>query len=105
VTEFYFDTSGDWIAYSVDRRYVWSNDGDWVGWRAFGDADVITPSGKYLGTIVGNRLVHFDSHPFRGYPGYPGYPGHPGYPGYPGFAGYAGFIPGARDLEPADYDG
>lgn len=95
MTDNYFNTGGTWIAFSIDAKNVWSPKGKWIGWRAFADDDIITPRGRYLGTTRGNRLVHFHGHPYRGYPGYPG---------YPGYAGYSGYVPGARDLEPGDYD-
>ena len=77
VADYLFDTRGRWIAFSIGR-FVYSAQGSRVvGWFAFGDDDVITLRGKYLGTVVANRLVHFRSHPNRGNPGDPGDPGEP----------------------------
>jgi hypothetical protein len=89
--EHLFNSSGAWIAYRVDQTWVWSSDGKWIGWCPWPDDPgcVVTVQGKYLGHIVGDRLLRKSFEPYRGYPGYPGHPGHPGYPGYPGFAGYA----------------
>lgn len=99
MTDFLFDSSGNWIAFrrSSKDNYVFGKDGQWIGWLPWNDAEVVDKNGKYLGTIVGNRLVAF-SRPYRGYPGYPGYPGYAGYPGYPGFAGYQPLPPGASDV-------
>ena len=63
-----------------------------------GDADAVDKTGKYLGTVVENRLLQKTSTTYRGYPGYPGYPGYAGYPGYPGFAGYFGYRVGFTDV-------
>lgn len=96
MTGFLFDSSGNWIAFrrnSTDK-FIFGKDGNWIGWLPWNDAEVVDKDGKYLGTIVGNRLVAF-GRPSRGYPGYPGYAG---YPGYPGFAGYKPLPPGASDV-------
>lgn len=88
--EHLFDSSGQWIAYRVAKKWVWSADGDWIGWCPWKDDPglVVTTDGEYLGHIVGERLLRKSYQPYRGYPGYPGYPSYPGYPGYPGYAGY-----------------
>lgn len=98
-----FSNSGDFIAFrrTEDDKFLFNADGDWIGWFPWGDDDAVRPDGAYLGTVVGNRLMHRESQPYRGYPGYPGYPGYAGYPGYPGHAGYAGYIPGFADVPTA----
>ncbi|ELA7158608.1 hypothetical protein RAX54_004533 [Vibrio parahaemolyticus] len=84
-----FDSSGDWLGFRIGKN-VYNSDADWVAWLPWGDDDVVTTDGDYLGTITnGNRLYHFSSKPYRGYPGYPG---------YPGFAGYSPLPFGARDV-------
>ena len=79
--EYLFDTSGKWIAYRVDERWVWSPDGRFIGWCPWPDdpTEVVTVNGDYLGHIVGNRLLRKTFQRYRGYPGYPGYPGYAGY--------------------------
>lgn len=95
--QYLFNSSGDWIAFRIDKN-IYNADAKWVGWMPWGDDDVVSVKGDYLGTICsGDRLYHFNK-PYRGYPGYPGYPGFPGYPGYPGFAGYSSLPLGAKDV-------
>jgi hypothetical protein len=94
----FFDSSGNWIAFRKDG-FVYSTDGEWIGWLPWDDEDVFDPHGQYLGTVFdGNRLYYDPSKPYRGYPGYPSSPGYPGYPGHPGYAGYSPLPPGTRDL-------
>lgn len=101
VAEFLFDSGGSPVAFrrDPDDKFLWDPDGNWIGWFPWGDSDAVDTEGEYLGTVVGNRLLHRTSQPYRGYPGYPGYPGFAGYPGYGGFAGYAGYLPGFEDVE------
>ncbi|HRY11197.1 MAG TPA: hypothetical protein P5544_14615 [Candidatus Nanopelagicales bacterium] len=98
--EYYFDTHGKFIAFrqTPDARFLFDVSGRWIGWFPWADADAVDKQGRYLGTIVENRLVARLSQPYRGYPGYPGYPGYAGYPGYPGHAGYSGYLPGFEDV-------
>lgn len=49
-----------------------------AGWFPWNDGDAVTKDGKYLGTVVGDRLLQRRDPPYRGYPGYPGYLGYPG---------------------------
>lgn len=100
MTTFYFDVAGHPIAFRrhPEDPYLFDKNGHWIGWFPWGDADAVDKAGKYLGTVVGDRLLAKNSHPYRGYPGYPGYPGYAGYPGYPGFAGYAGYHSGYSDV-------
>ena len=96
--QYLYNSSGQWIAFRIGTN-VYDNHGKWVGWLPWGDADVVTTRGQYLGTITeGDRLYHFRGRPYRGYPGYPGYPGYAGYPGYPGFAAYSPRPSGAADV-------
>ncbi len=43
MTAYLYDTGGNWVAHVPDGRNVWSRHGKWIGWFAYGDADVITP--------------------------------------------------------------
>lgn len=97
---FLFDTHGKGIAFRRTRtdRFLWDTHGHWIGWFPWGDADAVDKHGKYLGTVVGDRLLSRVGQPYRGYPGYPGYPGYAGYPGYPGYGGYSGYVSGFRDV-------
>lgn len=83
--EHLFDSRGAWIAYRVARRFVWSRDGEWVGWCPWPDDPdvVIDPGGAYLGHVMGNRLLRRSSVAARPFPGYPPYPGYRGAPGEP----------------------
>lgn len=61
-----------------------------IGWLPWGDNEVVSMKGDYLGTIVDrDRIYYFTNHPYRG---------NPGYPGYPGFAGYKPLPSGAKDI-------
>lgn len=103
MTAFLYSSSGSWIAFRVtpEGRYLFNKSGKWIGWFPWGDADAVTRQGKYLGTVVGDRLLRRTAPAYRGYPGYPSYPDYPGYPGYPGHAGYRARPSGFVDL-PAD---
>jgi hypothetical protein len=100
VVKWLFDLSGHGIAFrrNDNDKFLWDKSGNWIGWFPWGDADAVDKEGKYLGTVVGNRLLERTSQPYRGYPGYPGYPGYAGYPGYSGFAGYGGYFSGFSDV-------
>lgn len=100
MAEFLFDRAGRGIAFrrTPDDKFLWDKSGRWMGWFPWGDADAVDKTGKYLGTVVENRLLKKVSPAYRGYPGYPGYPGYAGYPGYPGFAGYFGYVAGFSDV-------
>lgn len=104
---FYFDIGGSPIAFRrmEGDKFLFDKRGKWIGWFPWGDADAVDKKGKYLGTVVGNRLLHRTFQPHRGYPGYPGYPGYAGYPGYPGHAGHAGYQSGFKDVDPSRLQG
>jgi hypothetical protein len=76
-----FDSSGNWIAFSGSPadKYVFSKDGEWIGWLPWKNTVVVDQAGKYLGEICQNRLIRRSHAPYLGYPGYPGYPGYAGY--------------------------
>jgi hypothetical protein len=98
LVDYLFNSSGEWICFKVNK-FIWDTNGNIIGWLPWGDNDVVTMEGDYLGTIVDkDRIYYFSNHPYRGYPGYPGYPGYLGYPGYPGFAGYKSLPSGAKDI-------
>lgn len=100
MVSFLFDTAGTAVAFrrTDDDKFLWDTSGRWIGWFPWNDADAVDKDGKYLGTVLGNRLLERISSPYRGYPGYPGYPGFAGYPGYAGYAGYGGHQSGFRDV-------
>jgi hypothetical protein len=89
--QYLFNSSGNFIAFrrTKDDRFLFDSQGNWIGWFPWGDNQAVDPTGRYLGTVVRNRLLKDLRASYRGYPGYPGYPGYAGYPGYPGFAGYS----------------
>lgn len=100
--QYLFDSRGNWIAFSEDG-FVFNTHGKWLGWIPWGDGDVVTRQGKYLGSIVdGGRFYFFRSHPCPASSSYPSHPGYPSYPGYPGYSGYSPLPPGAQDLEGLD---
>jgi len=90
VDQFLYNSRGEWIAFRVGKN-IFNTNGNWIGWMPWDDTDVVTPDGKYLGTIcVNDRFYYFRGKPYRGYPGYPG---------YPGYAGYSPLPPGAEDIK------
>jgi len=97
---FLYNRSGKAIGFrrTPDDKFLWDTHGHWIGWFPWGDDDAVDKSGKYLGTVVQNRLLRRNSPRYRGYPGYPGYPGYAGYPGYGGYAGYFGHVSGFSDV-------
>jgi len=101
MTVYLHDSRGAWIAFRTDpgARDVFNPEGDWIGWLPWGDDDVVTPDGEYLGTIRGDRLFAESSWRYRGNPGYPGAPAYPGAASYPGAAPYTG-VPGGYDDVP-----
>jgi hypothetical protein len=57
-----FASDGRWIAwYRPGLPYLWSARNAWIGWFPWSDperrADVLTPAGESLGTVVGDRLL------------------------------------------------
>jgi hypothetical protein len=96
--EFLYNSAGQWIAFR-QGKFVWDKEVELVGWSPWGDGDVVTMDGDYLGTIFpGNRLYRKTDWVFRGYPEYPGHPEYPGYPGYPGYAGASPLPLAAEDI-------
>ena len=84
------DQQGDWIAFRVDGRYVFSPNGTLVGWSLDGQPDVVVDAnGQYLADVVDNRLFRRTSPPFMPSGGYLSDPGSPAMPSNPGNAGYA----------------
>jgi hypothetical protein len=98
---FLFDQGGHVVAFrrTPDDKFLWDKHGRWIGWFPWADADAVDKTGKYLGTVVNDRLLRKITPGYRGYPGYPGYPGYAGYPGYPGFAGYSGYVAGYSSVD------
>ncbi|GAB2788836.1 hypothetical protein [Amycolatopsis magusensis] len=96
----YYDSSGLWIAFrrKPDDRYLFNSHAAWIGWFPWRDADAVTTTGDYLGTIVGDRFLHRHRQPYRGYPGFPGFPGYPGHPAYPGHWGPRSLPAGFADV-------
>ena len=100
MTTFLYNSAGTWIAFRPegDYRYLFNTDGDWIGWFAWSEDDVATRDGRYLGTVVGDRLLSCESAEFRGTPTYPGAPTYPGQPPYPGAGPYESLPQGFTDL-------
>lgn len=103
VTRYYFDLSGDWIAFRRNDtdKYLFNKNGSWIGWFPWSDNDAVTPDGRYLGTVERDRLLRRTNPTYRGYPGYPPYPPYPAYPAYPPYARHLGYAPGYEDV-PSD---
>jgi hypothetical protein len=54
-----FDMAGDVIAFrrTWTDPFVFDLDGHWVGWFPWSDNDAVDRDGRYLGTVVDDRLV------------------------------------------------
>ena len=65
-----FDMGGGAIAFrrAWNDPYLFDLDGHWIGHCAWGDNDVVDPGGRYLGSVVSDRLVRrndWDERPCR----------------------------------------
>lgn len=100
-TEMLHNQNGDWIAFRVDSRYVYSPNGTLVGWCLDSQPDiVVNADGSYMAEIVGgNRLFRRTSPPFLPNTGYLSNPGSPAMPTNPGNIGY-GSVPGGMEEVP-----
>jgi len=99
-TEMLHDQAGDWVAFRVDGRYVYSSDGTLVGWCLEDQPDVVVAAdGRYLGEVVeGRRLFRRTSPPFLPNTGYLANPGGPSMPSDPGNIGYGSLPSGMEDV-------
>ena len=94
-----FDSAGRWIAFRK-RQYVFNCDSQWIGWTPWGDNEVYSPNGSYVGTITyGNRLYYYQQREDRGLPGTVEPPPFPGTYSEPVSPGRAVLLPWAEDLD------
>ncbi|MBF9232574.1 hypothetical protein [Microvirga alba] len=100
----YFNSVGDWIAYSRYQgdRYLFDKRGNWIGSFPWDDTEIVDPSGQYLGVVMdGNRIyekIKRDPKKKRE-AGFVVHPGSGGYAGYPGFAAHTLPPFGFRDID------
>jgi hypothetical protein len=97
----YFDSRGRWIAFRPSKtdRNLFSPRGKWIGWLAWGDDDVCGVGTKrYLGTVVGDRLLSNVVPPPHPHPVTPSKPFIPFIPsaGQEAFHRHARWLPGGR---------
>ena len=98
-TEMLHDQAGDWIAFRVDERYVYTSSGRLVGWCLESQPDlVVDGNGGYLGEVAGDRLFRRSSPPFVPNAGYQANPGGASMPSNPGNIGYASLPMGMEDV-------
>lgn len=59
MSDYLYDMAGAPIAFrrSWDDPYLFGLDGHWIGWCPWADCEVVSPEGRPLGAIVGDRLV------------------------------------------------
>ncbi len=96
--QYLFNSRGEWIAFR-DRQGVFDERCNWIGWLPWGNHEVATHEGEYLGTIVDvNRFYYFADRPRRLNPGYPERPTYPALPNNPGLAARAVLPVGAADV-------
>lgn len=59
MSAYLYDMGGEPIAFrrTWNDPYLFDLDGDWIGHFAWGDNDVADTGGRYLGSVVNDRLV------------------------------------------------
>lgn len=81
--QYLFNSQGEWIAFR-ELQHIYDNHGNWIGWLPWGNDEVATQEGEYLGTIVeANRFYYFGNRPHRSHPGNPSSPSYPNRPDRP----------------------
>lgn len=96
--QYLFNSRGMWIAFQ-QWRHVYDERCNWIGWLPWGNHEVATQEGDYLGTIVdGNRFYCFEDRPRWSHPGNPTGPSYPAQPRDPGMAARAVLPLGATDV-------
>ena len=50
MVEYLFDYSGNWIAFKIGK-FLYNEDGDWIGWFPYDDKIAVDTDGEYLGAI------------------------------------------------------
>jgi len=94
-----FNSSGLWIGFCLANN-LFDTDAVWRGWFPWEDsADAVDPGGNYLGTLMGDRLYHFQHKRNLRVSHYPGYPAIPVLPGPPQPVHKLSLPEGARDIE------
>ncbi len=92
-----YGSTGTWIAFLVGQN-IYDPSGEWAGWLPWEDDYVVAPDGKYLGTIIDDRMVRLTNPPNRGYAGYPLYPGAQPRPAHPGAVAAIPLPAAAKDI-------
>jgi len=93
-----FNSGGKWIAFRQQQQ-VFDERCNWIGWLPWGNHEVATQEGEYLGTIVdGNRFYYFVDRPRRSHPGHPTQPTYPVHQERPVGAVRVVLPPGAIDV-------
>lgn len=81
-----YDVLGTFVAKRQDE-YLFNRRSKWIGWFPWNDAHAVDVKGKYLGSVVGNRLLHLSRHAHRSTSAYAGYAGYCSYIGLKGSVG------------------
>lgn len=96
--QYLFNSRGEWIAFRHGQE-VFDERCNWIGWLPWGNHEVATHEGDYLGTIVdGNRFYCFEDRPRRSHPGNPARPTYPAQQACPAGAARAVLPVGATDV-------
>lgn len=94
-----FDSSGIWIAFCLGVN-LFDVNAVWRGWFPQSDLEaVFTPTGFYLGTVVGNRFYYYDAMKHLRVNRYPAYPAIPPLPHNPRHVDSRKPPTGASDVE------
>jgi hypothetical protein len=99
--QYLFNSEGNWIAFR-DGQFIFTPDGEWLGWLTPDGENVLDITGKYLGSIYPQDRFYRKLQEPELEPSYPGYPGQRSNPGYPGFPGAVSIPWDAKDLEVLD---
>lgn len=102
MTVHYFDSRGRWIAFrtSEDDKNLFDTRSRWIGWLAWDNDDVCgVATKKYLGTLVGDRLLRRTAPPSY-YTPYTPYTPYAPYTPYTPYSKYSITMPsGFRDVD------
>ncbi len=81
--QYLFNSGGEWIAFRQGQE-VFDERCCWIGWLPWGNHEVASQEGEYLGTIVDeNRFYYFEDRPRRSNPGNPARPATPAHQACP----------------------
>jgi hypothetical protein len=85
MVKYLYNSSGEWIAFR-DAQYIYDPEGEFLGFMADGDEDIVDIESRYFGSIFFGDRLYRKVFPPELQARYPGYPGRHTRPQFPGFA-------------------